>query len=51
MRLGAIELGFKEIVIAILAVVILIIIILLFVLIINPAVEAGSVFGRRSVIK
>ncbi len=50
MRLGAIELGFKEIVIAILAVVIIIILTLLFILIVNPAVEAGSIFGKRSVI-
>ncbi len=49
MRRGVIEMGFKEIVVATLAVIIIIIIVLLFIMIINPAIEAGSVFGRRAI--
>jgi hypothetical protein len=47
-RKGAFELGFKEIVIAVLAVVIIIMVALILIRLISPAVETGSVFGRET---
>lgn len=48
MRSGALELGFKEIIVATLAIVALIIFVILLIMAISPAVEAGSIWGRRT---